>query len=140
MKITKEHVLEALEVEQLGWGAWFCAMDDFMEPPTTAIQSAGCQVCAVGACLLGRVHIDNISKKALRITRGVGVIPTEEELPINWMGAISLVWESLRPDLWVDSLEYFSYTDEDISDARECMIEWVEDNVPEDINLVTEVG
>jgi len=126
MKIYKEDVLEALETEPLGWSGWYF--------PATVTKDTTCTVCAVGAVLRhAGVSPNSITPIAINITKGA-IAPSEwgsGRLPTNWMAALSYLWESLRAD---------PYKQTPIEEARDIMIEWVEANVPEDIDLIEEVG
>lgn len=125
MKIFKEHVIEALETEPLSWGRWIILSDYRPNAYSTKPASEeACTVCAVGAVF---------RKYSKRGARDFNVAVNEQvvgatepgfygRLPENWIAAMSFVWESL------DKYNL----DIPIEEARAHMIQWVEDNVPED--------
>ena len=121
MKIYKEDVIEALYTEPLGWNGWF-AVDDF---------NSDCSVCAVGAVLRNRgVNGYKISGIAITLVRGAyAPDDNKKHLPKNWISALSYVWESLIIGETIP-----------VEEARSCIIEWAEKNLPEDIDLVGEIG
>ena len=111
MKIYKSDVLRAVATEPLSHGLWE--------------SHDGCTVCVVGA-VLRQQGVRNIMAMGNRICynelayAGCGK-------SVTWIGALSNVWESLREP---------SRLETDIEDDRAVMLEWVEDNVPDGVDLL----
>ena len=128
--ITKEMVIHALETEPLGWGNW-CSVPSLWEKD--------CVYCALGGLINSQTDDTvNISRLAEGLTTHHGNlngtswrnatedVPLYDEddrtLPKNWPTAISFFWESLLGENLSISVE----------EARDIMIEWCEDTMPED--------
>ena len=146
MDIYKEHVIEALEDEPLAWGKWVdIPVEDIQDihplmvirnvTPEIAREYSGCTVCVVGSVFrkyskstgsIGRLIGDQLIGDADPGPKNGG-IPWEAEWPENWITVLSWVWEGL--DNFNEDLG--------IEEARTIMIDWVEDNVPEDEILFT---
>jgi len=150
MKVFKEHLLEALETEPLGWGNWV------RKPSTTGwdalVNDPGCRSCAIGSVFrkFTTMLIDDVQDQIDdiigydAIVSPEGVYGDEEDeliLPQSWLEAISFVWESMKPSTY-DNYQFDSSLFQrdilpssvlkDIEQARWHMIDWVEANVPED--------
>ena len=115
MYISKDHALEAILTEPLGWMGWW------HDIPT-------CTVCAVGGILrsrgLTRPEVRHLTDIQLV---GGAIQPSDVKggvRPVNWLGAISVVWESL--------------IDAPLEEARRLLYEWVETNVPDSVNLFSQ--
>lgn len=121
--VYKEDVLEAIETEPLQFSSWISHYNRW---------DHDCSVCAIGAILRGTgIQNDNIEKRAVRLTTSHGAIDPRDisstnELPTSWQNAISFVWESLRGDHVMNNQH------RDIEEARVNMLDWCEDNLPED--------
>jgi len=132
----------------LGWLGWYKSNPGFYPPErkcfvTDLQKEQGCTVCAIGGVLRSIGVTEHlIGQRAGSITEGdaepsyvhMGKVYTDN-LPKNWITAISYVWESLKKEN-----NFYTENDSDVEEARDIMIEWVEENIPEDIDLVREVA
>lgn len=129
MDIYKEHVIEALEDEPLGWQGW---VSSELHEYNTPAKDLDCVVCAVGGVFrkFTTKTIDDIDNTIYYMSEGVGGVVTPysqtERLPQAWLEVLSYVWESI----FVRDSET-----PPVEEARAIMIDWVEDNVPEDVVL-----
>ena len=138
MDVYKEDLIEALEEELLSFGSWCVNTNINYDIPAKPAKLTNCKVCAVGSVFkrFTSKTPDKIRHEAETKTKGwctpnmVGV-GGGSALPKNWLTAVSYVWESLGNCL---NKEYKN-GDLPMEEARAQMIDWVEENVPEDTVL-----
>lgn len=123
MQVLKEHVIEALETEPLGWNGWCQSMEGTGSPA----KDLDCTVCAVGAVFrkFTSRHPDAITTVInARISGNYAAFgsDTKDDLPKNWITCLSYVWEGLG--------NFNPYID--VEEARVHMIDWAEENIPDD--------
>jgi hypothetical protein len=109
MKIYKDDIIEALETEPLTFGTWQ--------------DTLGCRVCAVGAVLRNCGYgVDRDAMKNICAAVTEMQYFDDDLAPRgNWMSALSIVWEYLC-----------RYNAAEPDELREDIVQWAEDNIPED--------
>ncbi len=128
MDIYKDMVLEALEVEPLGFSTW----------AATNADTGACTYCAIGSVIIN-THPTMVQDEVEDVGHHLGFhadgscVPNESDrLPATWAQALSFVWESLGPHYIIGPA-----SPEFIEEARWHMIDWVEASVPDDEVLFT---
>ncbi len=125
IEITKDDILDALEDEPLKAGSW--------------LSEDGCRACAVGSVLRGKLPA--LAEEQLAgpyylldalAGRLTGNCYTAENIaPIgNWLSALSIRWESLNG--WNEGLRE--------EEARDLILDWADENIPDDYVALIEVG
>jgi hypothetical protein len=123
--IYKEDVLEALYTEPLQFGTWWSIGEGRYNGEN--ILNPHCRVCTIGSifrCTDIPFYNVDIIEDQLEGSCTPSVL-YNTKLPQNWITALSFVWESLNQHTIP------------VEEAREHMIDWVEDNVPDDEILFT---
>ena len=121
IEINKDDILDALEDEPLCAGHW--------------LDYSGCRACAVGSVL--RNKVPRLAELQLSsggfpfadlMARVTDDCYSEERAPAgNYMSALSIVWEHLNR-------EHGRFDDDPLTEteARELILDWADENIPED--------
>lgn len=152
MDIYKDNVLEAIETEPLRFGDWVNPCFDKLTR-----EYEVCTTCALGAIISNAAvpnkngkynmrpetnslfhsaelnKVNYIRSMARNLTKKggsylPGLLRGGTTLPKSWPNALSYVWESIGAG---------SRFKIDIEEARAHMLDWVEENVPDDEVLFT---
>jgi len=126
LTITKWDIVRALETEPLTWGCW--------AETGKAVNDPTCRVCAVGAAVRlaaqwrrVKARHDTHAGVCMRATDG-RANPGSRAPAGNWLSALSIVWETLNCNNWVDS-ETGKILDPE--DLRPDIVRWAQDNIPD---------